>query len=462
MPFPRGFTWGAGAAAYQIEGAANEDGRGPSVWDDFCERPGVIRGGESGAVACDHYHRYVEDVALMKEIGLGAYRLSISWPRVLPHGVGEINEKGLAFYDRLVDELLGAGIEPWVTLFHWDFPSALYRRGGWLERDSAEWFADYTWTVVNRLSDRVKHWITINEPQVFLAAGHAEGWHAPGDKLPMKGQLLAAHHVLLAHGRAVEVIREHAKTEPVIGWAPQCTAKYPSSDSPEDHAAAREAFLAVNGDTLWTFAWFADAVHRGAYPEWGVKAFGDAAPVPADGDMEIISQPVDFCGLNIYSGDEVRAGKGGKNETVPPPPGAARTAFDWLIAPESLCWGPKLVWERYRVPIVITENGMSGNDTSHMDGRVNDPLRIDFTRRYLLELERAIEDGVRTLGYFHWSIFDNFEWAEGYRHRFGLVYVDFETQRRVLKESARWYREVIRSNGASLAPAEAERSAWHA
>lgn len=456
MMFPSGFVWGAASSAYQVEGGHEADGRGPSVWDDFCRRPDAVHLGQSGRIACDHYHRYAEDVGIMRSIGLQAYRLSASWSRVFPNGPGAPNEPGLAFYDRLVDALLDAGIQPWITLFHWDMPSALFRRGGWLNRDSAEWFAEYAEIMSRRLSDRVTHWITINEPQVYIGLGHIDGKHAPGLKLSLADALLAGHHTLLAHGRGVQALRAAARRPLQVGWAPVGHVSCPATDAPADVAAARAAMFAIEQRNVWNNTWFGDPVCLGNYPADGLKLFGADAPRPREGDMKTISQPLDFYGVNIYSGSTVRAGPGGSPETVPAPIGAPITTFRWLIHPETLYWGPRLLQERYRLPIVITENGMANVDFVDLDGRVQDPQRIDFTRRYLLQLGRAISEGVRVSGYFHWSIMDNFEWAEGYKERFGLVHVDFNTQKRTLKESAHWYSSVIATNGASL---QAERTA---
>lgn len=442
--------WGTGSSAYQIEGGAADEGRGPSIWDTFCKREGAVYGGHTGSVACDHFHRWRDDVVLMRNMGLQAYRFSVSWSRVMPQGAGEVNERGLAFYDRLVDELLAAEIEPWVTLFHWDFPDALYLRGGWLNRESAKWFADYTKMVVEALSDRVTKWITINEPQIFIGHGHQQGGHAPGLKLPPREYLLAGHHALLAHGHGVQAIRAHAKKTPSVGWAPCGAVEYPATDSIADVEAAYRAMMSVVRKDCWNNTWWADPVCLGAYPEDGLRLFGSDAPKVARGDMETIHQPLDFYGVNIYSGTPVRAGKDGKPEPVALPAGYPTTAFRWPITPACLYWGPRFLQERYKLPIVMTENGMSNTDWVHADGRVHDAARIDFTRAYLLELGRAIADGVDIRGYFHWSILDNFEWAEGFRERFGLVHVDYSTLERTPKDSAYWYRDVIASNGGSL------------
>lgn len=451
MMFPKGFAWGAASSAYQVEGAAAEDGRGLSVWDEFCRRPGAVHQGESGAVACDHYHRMTTDVRLMQDIGLQAYRFSMSWSRVLPNGTGEVNEKGLAFYDRLVDALLDAGIEPWITLFHWDMPQALFTRGGWLNRDCANWFADYAELVTRRLSDRVRNWITINEPQIYIGLGHAEGKHAPGLKLGFRECLLAAHHTLLAHGRAVPAMRAASSSPLSIGWAPVGHIACPATELPADVEAARHATFEIKRRDFWNNSWFGDPVCLGHYPADGLQLFGDDVPRFPESDLAIIHQPPDFYGVNIYSGSSVRAGSDGEPIDVPPPPGSPITTFRWLIRPEVLYWGPRFLAERYGRPIIITENGMSNIDFVDLDGRVQDPQRIDYTRRHLLELSRAIGDGVDARGYFHWSIMDNFEWAEGYKERFGLIHVDYATQRRTLKDSAHWYKQVIATGGEHLA-----------
>jgi len=432
--FPADFIWGAAASSYQIEGAWDEDGKGLSIWDMEIHQPGKIWENNTGDVACDHYHRYPQDAALMAEIGLHAYRFSISWPRIFPEGKGAINQRGLDFYDKLVDELLGRGIEPWATLFHWDYPRELFLRGGWLNPESPQWFGDYTAAAVERLSDRVSHWMTLNEPQCFIGMGHLGGehTHAPGLRLGMREVLVAAHHCLMAHGLAAQAIRD------------------PATDSPEDIEATRQATMDVNSANFWHNAWFGDPVVLGHYPEAGLRAFGKDAPKFNAKDFEIIHQPLDFYGVNIYHGAAVHAGPDGKPAIVPHPPGHPHTHFDWPRTPDALYWGPRFMAERYKLPIIVTENGLSGNEWVSLDGKVHDPLRIDFLQRYLLALRRAIADGVDIRGYFHWSIMDNFEWASGYKHRFGLVHVDFDTQKRTLKDSAYWYREVIRTNGESL------------
>ena len=410
--FPKDFVWGAAASSYQVEGAAWRDGGGESVWDMLGRQPGKIHNGDSGEVACDHYHRYREDVGLMAGMGLQAYRFSISWPRVLPEGTGAVNEKGLDFYSRLVDALLEHDITPWVTLFHWDFPYALYCRGGWLNRDSADWFADYTALVVDKLSDRVSHWLTLNEPQCFIGMGHQDGTHAPGMEMGMAEVLLAAHHTLLAHGQAVQVIRARARMKPLISAAQASLVSIPATDQPEDIAAARKSMFSIREARLFNNSWFSDPMILGCYPGDGVTLFASAMPEVQANDLATIHQPLDFYAANIYSGRYIRATPAGDFEQVMNRDSAV-TAMGWPVTPEALYWAPRFFHERYRLPIVITENGMA-NDDRVEDGRVHDQARIDFLQQYLREYGRAIADGVPALGYFLWSVIDNFEWAEGY------------------------------------------------
>lgn len=450
MPFPSDFQWGVATASYQIEGSPYMAGGGSSVWDMFCQRPGAIFDGSNGDVACDHFQRYREDVALMSELSIPNYRFSIAWPRVMPEGVGRVDEAGLGFYDRLLDELLEKGVRPHATLFHWDMPYDLYLRGGWLNRDSADWFADYTQIIVDRLGDRIASWMTLNEPQCFIGLGLQSGIHAPGDKLNFREVLLAGHHAMLAHGKAVQVIRAGVDKPTRIGWAPVGAPKIPKTNSPEDIEAARLATFQTEGKTVWSNAWWNDPVFFGKYPDYEVGQYGADAPVPKQGDMELISQPLDFFGANIYNGQVVEAGPEGKPHELHHPVGAARTMYHWPVTPDSLYWGPRFLYERYGKPIVITENGTSTPDWVALDGGVHDPQRIDFLARYLGSLRRAIEDGVAVEGYFQWSFMDNFEWYEGYKLRFGLVHVDFQSQKRTPKDSAYWYADAIRSNGETI------------
>ena len=446
MGFSKDFMWGAATAAYQIEGAYNEDGKGLSVWDVTSSVPGRVVHGENGNVACDHYHRYKDDIKLFKELGIKYYRFSISWPRVIPAGTGEVNEKGIKFYSDLVDELLAAGITPLVTLFHWDLPYELYLRGGYACPDFPIWFENYTKVVVDALSDRVKYWITFNEPQCFIGLGCGQGGHAPFLQCDNKTLMRMVHNYHLAHGRAVKVIREYSKSESKIGIAPIGPVHSPASESPEDIEKARKASFSMNA-RFFSLSLYSDPIILGKYPDEAYEVFGDDMPEIKPGDMELISQPIDFYGMNIYysAADLVENGYMA-NEYV----GIPRTALRWLVDPRVLYWSPRFMYERYGLPILMTENGMAATDCVSLDGKVHDPQRIDFVNRYLLEYKRAADDGIPLMGYMYWSAMDNFEWAEGYDMRFGLIYVDYRDQTRIIKDSGYWYKEVIESNGENL------------
>lgn len=442
--FPKDFFFGAASASYQVEGAAFEDGRGLSIWDTFTEQPRKIKYGHTGAVACDHYHRYKDDVAMMKEIGLQAYRFSISWPRLIPNGTGAINQKGIAFYDKLVDELLDANITPWATLFHWDYPYALYNRGGWLNRDSSDWFADYTKIVVDALSDRVQNWFTHNEPQVVAFLGHITGEHAPGLKLGKRDELNIIHNMLLSHGKSAQVIRSSAKTEPKVGFAPVNVSAMPLTDSTEDIQAAKDFVFATGKSHAWGTTWWSDPVFFGEYPQEAFKKVEHLMPEIKANDMKTIQQPLDFYGMNLYSGAIIAANSaesfGHHDKSI----GEPETHVEWTVRPEVLYWQSKFIYERYQAPIVVTENGMASHDWVALDGGVHDPARIDYASRYVKAYLKAVDEGVDALGYFHWTIMDNFEWAEGYSKRFGMIHVDYETQKRTFKDSAYWYQNLIK------------------
>ena len=452
MSFPEKFVWGAAAASYQIEGSTQGvDGCGESVWDLCCKKPGFVKGGDTGFVACDHYRRYKEDVALMKEVGLQAYRLSIMWPRVLPEGTGRVNAKGLDFYDRLIDELGAAGIAPWVTLFHWDYPAVLFQREGWLNPDSPRWFEEYARVVVDRLSDRVSHWFTLNEPACFIHLGHRAGTHAPGLQLPDAQVTRAWHHAMLAHGRAVRVIRSRSRLpQPMIGSAPCFNTYIPATGRPEDIEAARRMMFEARGRDMFHATLSLDPCFKGRYPEDVLKNGGADGPPVREGDLELIGQELDFIGINIYGSGLVRAGANGEPEVVSYTNYHPHTFFNWPITPDGPRWAAKFLHERYGKPVVITENGIANMDWVALDGKVHDPQRIDFTTRYLRGLKTSLAEGVPILGYFHWSIMDNLEWAEGFRMRFGLIHTDYDTQKRTIKDSGFWYRDVIRSNGRNI------------
>lgn len=438
--FDKDFIWGAATSSYQVEGAAHLDNGGLSVWDMFCRQPGKIANDDSGERACEHYQRYIQDVDLMSRIGICAYRFSISWPRILPDGRGRINQRGIDFYSRLVDELLAKDIEPWVTLFHWDYPYELYSQGGWLNRDSADWFADYTALVVDRLSDRVSQWMTLNEPQCFINLGHLDGIHAPGLNMGMAEVILAGHNALRAHGKAVEVIRNTARLPASISAAQANIVSIPVTGSAADIEAARRHMFAINEDRLFSNSWFSDPMILGSYPADGVERFAALMPEKFEQDLDAIRQPLDYFATNIYSGVHVRAV--GEGDEVVDKSELPVTAMGWPITPDALYWGPKFLHERFALPVVITENGMA-HDDELANGKVHDRERIDYLYRYLSEFGRAIEDGVPGKGYFLWSLMDNFEWAEGYSKRFGITHVDYASQNRTLKYSAHWYRRVI-------------------
>ncbi|MFB9473433.1 GH1 family beta-glucosidase [Nonomuraea salmonea] len=431
------FLWGTATAAYQIEGATGEDGRGPSIWDTFAREPGRTRDGHTGDVACDHYHRWREDVALMADLGVNAYRFSIAWPRVLPDGAGQVNGRGLDFYDRLVDALLAAGVQPVPTLFHWDLPQALEDRGGWLNRDVAELFADYAGVVAARLADRVPLWITLNEPFVHMAFGYAMGLHAPGHAL-MTGALPAAHHQLLAHGRAVAALRAAGARQ--VALTNNCTPVWPASSREQDVRAA-EAYDILHNRL------FTDPVLTGAYPD--LSAYTGDLDFVRDGDLETVSAPIDALGVNYYNPTRIAAPTDeGLPFTDAGITGHPTTAFGWPVVPDGLrelLTGLKSRYGAALPPILVTENGCSQPDVPGPDGTIDDAGRIAFLDGHIAALRRAMDEGVDVRGYFVWSLIDNFEWAEGYHQRFGLVHVDHATQRRTPKRSYHWYRDFLRA-----------------
>ena len=446
VKFPSDFIWGAACAAYQCEGAWNEDGKGPSIWDDFCHELGNqhVNNGDSGDVACDSYHRYREDVALMKQHGLKAYRFSISWPRVIPDGDGEVNEAGLAYYDALVDALLENGIEPMITLYHWDLPSALQLKGGWQNRQIAEWFARYARIIAERFKGRVTRYMTINEAQCITLLGYGIGVHAPGLKLPGEELARIYHNIALAHSAAQRAIKA-VSPEAQVGFVPCGNLCYPVVDTPENRDAAYRASFAYTERWGFNFNIVLDSLVLRCYDDSApavLKKF--AATIPAS-DWAQMEAP-DFIGINVYQGQPVD----GEGKPVPRPAGHPLTACKWPITPPVMHYGPLNVYRRYQLPIIISENGLSCNDVEFLDGKVHDPDRENYLHRYISELSRAIQDGAPVFGYLHWSFLDNFEWNSGYDERFGLIYVDYATQKRIPKDSAAWYAKVIETNGACL------------
>jgi beta-glucosidase len=438
--FPDTWVWGAATAAYQIEGGARAGGRGQSIWDTFSRTPGKVANGDTGEIACDHFHRVPEDVALMREMGLGAYRFSIAWPRIFPEGVGRPNAEGLDFYRRLIDELHAADIEPYVTLYHWDLPQALQDRGGWANRDTARRFGEYAHTVAAELGEGVHHWFTINEPWVAAFLGHWMGIHAPGAR-NLRLALLAAHNLLLAHGEGLSALRAEMRSGDEAGIVLNLAPCDPAGDSNADLEAAHR----VDG---WTNRWFLDALYRGEYPDDMVRLFGEAMPEIAPGDMELISQPTDLLGVNYYTRSVVEYDPASEplqaRRIVPA--GAPVTAMGWEVYPPGLHEILKRVHDDYApARFLIAENGAAYDDVVE-DGQVDDPLREAYIHEHLLQAFRAIESGVPLGGYFVWSLLDNFEWSWGYDKRFGVIYVDFATQERIVKRSGRWYAAVTRDN----------------
>lgn len=443
--FPEGFIWGAATSAQQIEGGRHESGRGESIWDRFCEGEGNIADGSSADVACDHFHLWRDDISLMKHLGVGAYRFSVSWPRVLPSGVGNPNQAGLDFYEALVDGLLASGIRPFLTLNHWDLPQKLQDAGGWGARDTAKAFVDYSLAVAGRLADRVEYWTTHNEPWVIATLGYEEGKHAPGHRDPEEA-LRVSHHLLLSHGWAVKEVK-NAFSSVKAGIVVNIVPPWPASGAPSDLEAARRFDGSFN-------RWYLDPIFRGEYPEDAVAdrvgkghLKGPEPPFVAGGDLEAISIPVDFLGINYYNPLTVKAGPGGDPVPVRTVPESELTDMGWEVHPEGLYevltridgeYGPE--------EIFVTENGAAYSDAPDENSRVDDHRRIEYIKGHLEAAGRAIEEGVPLKGYFAWSLLDNFEWAHGYTKRFGLYWVDFDTRKRFPKDSAFYYRDVIAAN----------------
>ena len=459
LGFPDGFTWGASTAAYQIEGAAAADGRGPSVWDTFSHTPGKVRGGDTGDIACDSYHRYPEDVALLASLGLSSYRFSISWPRVQPGGRGAVNQRGLDYYRALLDELAGHGIAATATLYHWDLPQELQDEGGWANRDTAERFGEYAALMASALGDRVARWITLNEPQVVSTNGYRNGDHAPGLR-DAAAASAATHHLLLGHGLAVRALRQAGAAEVGITLDMHPVRVVGDAGPGELERGRLITDAAANGIYL-------GPVLHGRYPEHAPPALLPPAALIADGDLDLIKAPLDFLGVNYYSPIFLRAGDPGdlrRNENparcqLPGvveylPPELERTPMGWLVDPSGL---HQILVEVSRqapgLPLYVTENGCAAEDYVNPDGEVNDIERVRYLHMHLEAAARAIKDGANLAGYFVWSLLDNFEWGWGYQKRFGIVFVDFGTQRRIPKASAAFYANVVRANAIPLLPA---------
>jgi beta-glucosidase len=440
LKFPSDFLWGCATASYQIEGAASEDGRKPSVWDTFSHTPGKTHGGDTGDVADDSYHRYKEDVQLLKSLGVKGYRFSISWSRIFPDGTGQPNDKGLAYYNRVVDELLANGIQPYITLFHWDLPEAL--PNGWQSRDTPKAFADYAAYVSKHLSDRVSHFFTTNEFVCFTDLSYKIGQFAPGMKLAPAQVNQVRHHGILAHGLGVQAIRANAKTGTKVGLAENANVYMPVIETREHLEATRKATREGNAP-------FLTAIMEGKYTDAYLAREGANAPKVEPGDLKAISSPLDFVGLNIYTGDYVRADSSPAGFAVEPRPTSyPHMTSPWInIDPEALYWAirnPSDLWKPKE--LFITENGCSSDDVVNANGHIEDTDRVMYLRNHITHMHRAASEGYPIKGYFLWSLLDNFEWADGYSKRFGLHYVDFQTQQRSPKQSAEWYREVIKRN----------------
>ncbi len=439
--FPNGFLWGSATASYQVEGAVHEGGRGPTIWDTFSHTPGKTHNGDTGDVADDFYHRYKSDIDLMREIGLKTCRFSVAWSRIFPTGTGSPNQQGIDFYRRLTEALLAAGVEPYATLYHWDLPQPLQDRGGWENRDTAKAFADYAGLIAGKLQDHVKHYMTMNEMSTFVEHGYAEGTFAPGLQVGRKRVAQLTHNVVLAHGMAVRAIRASAPRV-MVGLAENPRAIVPVIETPEHVKAAHTAMWEENAQYL-------GVVLGGRYTDLYLKRLGADAPHFTPEEMAIISSPLDFVGTNVYQPTYIRAEANEAGYVVVPKPSSYPHMFSqWLdVGPEALYWVPKMVHDIWHPKaIYITENGCSSADVIAPDGHIYDTDRVMFFRNYLTQLQRAVSEGVPVKGYFLWSLLDNFEWADGYEKRFGITYVDFITQKRTLKLSAEFYKQVIAAN----------------
>lgn len=451
MGFKKDFVWGAATSSYQIEGGAFADGKGLNIWDTFCKDGGKVFGEHNGDVACDHYNRVEEDVKLMAEMGLKAYRFSVDWARVIPNGIGEVNEKGIAFYNKLIDLLIKYGIEPYMTIYHWELPYALHLKGGWQNPEISDWFGKYSEVLTKNFSDRVTNFITINEPQIFVGLGYMTGIHAPGLKLSKRELLNVGKNVLLAHGKAVSALRKYAVQPVKIGIATASSPAIPFTDSDSDILACEKAFGQADiNNFIYPDCFWLDPIVLGKFPDGIEASCKDFVASFSKEEMDIISQKIDFLGANIYSGNYTMADENGNPKAAPDEVGYPRTAVGWKITENALYWGARLYCNRYNLPYYITENGMSAHDVVSIDGKVHDPNRIDYMHRYLRGFRKACEEGYEVAGYFAWSLMDNFEWANGYSDRFGLIFVNLTTQQRILKDSALWYKSVIETNGENL------------
>ena len=443
MEYATNFIWGAASASYQIEGGWKEGGKGLSIWDVFSHTPGKVSQGDTGDVACNHYFDFQKDIEIMKELNIEHYRFSISWPRIVPDGDGAVNPEGLAYYDALVNALLANGITPFITLYHWDLPQALQDKGGWLNREIVTAFARYAEIIVTHFADRVSNYMTINEPQCIAFLGYKEGLHAPGLQLDNYQVMKVFHHLAMAHGAAVKSMRSASEKPLQIGFAATGKLCYPSEETPENLDLARKLTFTIDPDK-WGFSHhiFADGILKGIYPD--LSSILDPAMIDfiLPEDMQLMCQPIEFYGVNVYNGSEVSTTV--PDYYVPKYAGFPKTALKWPITPEVMNWGLRILYERYQLPIIISENGLSCNDKIYRDQQVHDIERIDFLSSYLSEMELAIDAGTPVIGYFHWALTDNFEWHSGYDERFGLVYIDYRNQNRIIKDSGYWYADYMK------------------
>lgn len=444
MNFKKDFVWGVATSSYQIEGT---HGKFENIWDDFCSQKDKVKDNQNGLIACNHINLFKDDINLMANLGIKAYRFSISWPRIMPNGEGEVSTEGLQFYHALIDELLLHNIEPFITLYHWDLPLALQKQGGWQNPKMVKWFSSYAALISKEFSSKVKYFITINEPQCFLGLGYVSGEHAPGLKLNFSDGLFLVHNTLKAHGAAVRAIRENAKQEVQIGFAPTGTVSIPMDNTNRGIESARKSYFEIKDEDqyFWSVSLYSDPIILGDYPKEYYEKYKGFIPNITKDDLKLINEKIDFLGQNIYMGNRVNYdGKEIEDKD------RALTDMNWYVTESSLYWGPKFLYERYKLPIYITENGMANKDFISEDGKIHDKNRIDFLNSYLHQLGKAIEEGNDVKGYFLWSFMDNFEWTYGYNKRFGIVYTDYKNLSRYIKDSGYWYKKTIEENGKNL------------
>ena len=453
--FPKKFAFGTATSSYQIEGNNPDMGGGASVWDEFVKRSGVIDDGSTGEIACDHINRYGDDFKLMSELGIKHYKFSVSWAKIMPHGIGVVNERAISIYRDMILKMKKYGITPYLTLFHWEYPQELMEKGGWLNPKSPEWFYEYAKVVAENFTDIVDYFFTIDGPQSYVGYGHILGIHAPGYKFSKKGTFIISHNILKAHGYGVKALREFGSDRTKVGIASTAIVAYPYTECEADISAARKVYFGCDWpEKMWCLnvTWFLDPIVLGHYPEDAMKKHKEYLPHITARDMKLISQPIDYIGQNIYNGYWIAELSNGYPIYIDRPEDYPKTGIGWPVTPECLFFGPKFLYERYHLPIYITENGAAYSDKVVKEDvkRVHDESRVEFIGSYLKQIKRALENGIDIRGYFLRSFLDNFEWSSGYTQRFGIVYVNFETQERIKKDSAYYYQKVCESNGEIL------------